>query len=1021
MYGAIIYVTGMIMNCAAEELIQKELFPVLKKNPLLQRIDGFIDYIWGDRARIRQALSRNNMISEGVSEANVDYVIEEIKFFTLTYKEKGEIRSQCGYESMKLADFLWKEYCESKRDQDKGIPCESDIKRGLFVVAKLWNEPPEEGKEAYIEIIKRIDMKGSRTLVIAQEMKDDVRDMKRDVEDTGRGIENVQTTLVKINEKIERIDCKTDELMKTKQDFHDESNKGDQMPGNMTNKNDGEQDGAFIVPSPENASGQDGIDEKTALPEELKIYLAASRDEFQTDLESLNEFIEEQNNCQNAVRLKLQCCYGEGAQDVRECKYCYILVGEKVEEQIQEIYEQVYRNNHEGDVLDECVQLRLFLKNGFDESVVPGDNDRKELEDRYKTDYDRSPVYFSDINRMKLDILQTVKDEVPEAEFSVRPVLQFGNNKDFSTACKKCDSLQAEYEEACKTFNTDKSPEALKNMKMLEKELAEQRKKVNKMKQDIWDHLDFLIDKMQNKENMDDREVDAIESVMEYGDYGKADLLLCSEEWNREIVDLTQYMKEQKEKVRRFISARRTFISNLKTKDMNDKQDKIIEEYEHIAELSEKWQIEYVTLYEFAEYLLNHRKYGRGIEVGEHLNCLYRLSDSTLDEEKGRLYTLLGELYFNKRDYKNGRRYCEEAVQILQNISSENPALLAKAYNSLCRVLWKTNRLEGAEKGLKRNAVNLEKLAQQEPEIYEPVLSTAYNYIGIMENRKNCLDEAVKRHQAALKIRRRLAEKSSFSNPQSEIDLSSTYNNLAFVYKKMGKYQEAEEHYRKAIVIRERGEKQNPSAFSPGLALVYSNYATLLNIKGENKEAQRFCKKAYEIRHELMLADSSYEVGVANTLHDYGNILTDAGMYSQAKDYLKQAIRIREKRRDEDTMAYELDLAETYCCYAKLLAQMGDFPPNEQYYREAENYMRQACGICDEYLKKNDGYDLDKTTDIFECFAMLLSDRLKKYSEAEEYFEKAKKGWNRLTKRCREVFEPRLKETEIMTDKLQNR
>ncbi len=920
------------------------------------------------QSETERVLTREKMIEADVPEEEADFVIEEIRSLLSKIEITDEVLSGCKYNHMELGNFLWCTYCEDK-EKARVIECEKGIKGGLTAVAKVWIELKFADPEFEKKCLARVDIKTD--YIISQ-------------------LENMQKEIKHMNNKNSRME-------RQKITTHMSSSSGES--GRTEQKT-------------EDVSGREDSDNEEASPDEINIYLAASRNDFQDNIEILKEFIEEQNACQKAVRLILQEHDGAG-QKMQDCKYCYMLVGDRVEKWMQEVYEQAYRLNPGGVCPDECMQLCLFFEKMLDEELAGTDDSRRKLENRYKKDFSQTPFYFSNINRIKLDMLQKLRKKAPDVKFSTKSIIQFQNNKAFEEACKKCDLLQERYENASKAFDEDKSPEAKKNKETLGEELNSQNEIVEKMEKDIWDNLNLLTDKYQDKNRMDEREAEAIENVIEYGNYDRADSLLQNSRWSLEVAELEQSMKEQKEKVKQFISARRTLISNLKTKDMNSSQEnKIIEIYEHITELSKKWQIEYVTLYEFAEFLLNQRDYKKGIEVGENLKCLYGLTDRTPAEGKARMYMLLGDLYYGKKEYEVGRINYEAVFQIFQEGLCRNQELLAQAYNDLSKLLWKTNQLAGAEKGLEKNIKSLEGLAGQEPLIYEPVLASAYNYMAILENRKNRLEEAVKRHREALKIRMRLARKSSSYNFQPEIDLTSSYNNLAFVYKKMGKYQEAEKYYKKSIEIRERSEKQNPYVYRQALALVYSNYSTLLNISGDNEKAQEYCKKAYDLRREIVQANPSYEVELAYTLHEYGIILTDAGMYPQAKEYLEEAIRIRKKRVDKDKMTYGLNLAETYCCYGKLLAQMGDFPPDEEYYRKAERNMRKACDICDEYSKVNKGYDTDKITEIYQSFAILLHERLKNDSEAEEYYEKAVEGWLYLAKQCQQVFEPKRKKAE---------
>ncbi|GFI18017.1 hypothetical protein IMSAGC009_03189 [Lachnospiraceae bacterium] len=914
------------------------------------------------KSETERILSREKMIQANVPEAQVDFVIEEIRFLLSKIEITDELLVRCKYNHMELGSFLWETYCEGRK-KGSVIECEKEIKNGLTAISKVWIGLKFDDPEFEKKCMARVEIKTDYII----------------------------------------------SLLENKQEKRNET----------VDENSGSRENSQAEQEPVDVSEWKASDGEENLPDEIKIYLAASQGEFQDDIDILKEFIEEQNDYQKAVRLTLQAYDGEG-QKIQDCKYCYMLVGGGAEKWMQEMYGEIYKSNPSGARQDENIQLRLFFKNLSDEERADADGSRRELEDRYKKDYAQVPLYFSDINRIKLDILQKLRDKASNVKFSTKSIIQFQNNKDFEKACKECTLLQEQYEKARKAFNKDKSPETKKNRESLGEKLSAQNEVVEKMEKEIWDNLNLLTDKLQNRNGMDAREAQAIESVIEYGDYDRSDGLLRGGKWNREVADLEQAMKEQKEKVRQFISAQRTLISNLKTKKMSSSQEKrIIEIYEYITELSKKWQIEYVTLYEFAEFWLKRREYDKGIAVGENLKCLYGLSDCTSAEDKIRMLMLLGNLYYERKKYKNGKANYKAVFQIFQDGSCKNQELRAKAYNELSKLLWKTNQLAEAEKGLKNNIKSLEILVRQEPQIYEPVLAYAYNYMAILENRKNRLEEAEKRYHETLKIRRRLAVNSSSSNFQPEIDLTSTYSNLAYLYKKMGKYQEAERYYRKAIKIRERGEKQNPSAYRRALAFVYSNFSVLLNVRGDNEEAQKYCKKAYDIRREIKLTDSSYEVEFAYTLYEYGIILTDAGMYLQAKEYLEEAIIIREKWANEDKMTYRLYLAESYCRYGILLAQMGEFPPDKEYDRKAERNMQKACNLCDKHAIVNKGYDADRIAEIYQSFAKFLNERMKKYSEAEKYYEKAVEGLRYLTKQCRQVFEPKLKKAEEALEELQ--
>ena len=110
MLDIILLITRELIRGASEEIIQEKLSYILKKIPGLEYMDEYIKNLLEEKSGIRRALSKKSIISQGISEAHVDYVMEEISVFTSEVSITGEMRSQCEYETTKLACFLWTEY-----------------------------------------------------------------------------------------------------------------------------------------------------------------------------------------------------------------------------------------------------------------------------------------------------------------------------------------------------------------------------------------------------------------------------------------------------------------------------------------------------------------------------------------------------------------------------------------------------------------------------------------------------------------------------------------------------------------------------------------------------------------------------------------------------------------------------------------------------------------------------------------------------------------------------------------------
>ena len=79
-------------------------------------------------------------------------------------------------------------------------------------------------------------------------------------------------------------------------------------------------------------------------------------------------------------------------------------------------------------------------------------------------------------------------------------------------------------------------------------------------------------------------------------------------------------------------------------------------------------------------------------------------------------------------------------------------------------------------------------------------------------------------YKQALAIRKRLAQ----SNPQAyEPDLAMSYNNLAILYYQTQRFAESEAMLQQTLAIRERLAQSNPQAYEPYLAFSYIILALL--------------------------------------------------------------------------------------------------------------------------------------------------------------------------------------------------
>lgn len=120
-------------------------------------IDRIKDFINGEKSKIEHILSGENMKVMDVAEENIDFVVAELKDLLSKIEITDELFRECRYNHKNLRDFLWYEYC-----RDKGIiENESDIKKGLYAVAKMFVElmrtSEEFEKDFLIQISNSVD------------------------------------------------------------------------------------------------------------------------------------------------------------------------------------------------------------------------------------------------------------------------------------------------------------------------------------------------------------------------------------------------------------------------------------------------------------------------------------------------------------------------------------------------------------------------------------------------------------------------------------------------------------------------------------------------------------------------------------------------------------------------------------------------------------------------------------------------------------------------------------------------
>ena len=262
--------------------------------------------------------------------------------------------------------------------------------------------------------------------------------------------------------------------------------------------------------------------------------------------------------------------------------------------------------------------------------------------------------------------------------------------------------------------------------------------------------------------------------------------------------------------------------------------------------------------------------------------------------------------------------------------------------------------------------------------------------------------EAENHHKKALVIRKEIYD-------EYHRDVAASYNNLGIVYRKRDQYSEAKENHEKALVIRKKiyGERHCEVATS------YSNLGTIYGDLGQYSEAIEYGEKALIIRKESY---GEHHCDVAESYSNLGNVYKNLGFHTKAKENHEKALNIRKQIYGE----HHRDVAASYNNLGIVYRKLDQYSEAEKNHKNAlvirkEIYGEHHCGVAESYNNLGNVYvDLGQYSEAKENYEKALIIRkeiygephgevatcnnnlgcvyfrgLRQYNKAKEYYEKA--------------------------------
>jgi len=223
-------------------------------------------------------------------------------------------------------------------------------------------------------------------------------------------------------------------------------------------------------------------------------------------------------------------------------------------------------------------------------------------------------------------------------------------------------------------------------------------------------------------------------------------------------------------------------------------------------------------------------------KIRDAIRLIERCSTLTMGPKERMTFTLAaGKCYYIQRDLIGAKTYFDESLKI-----SDREDL---------QTIYKTETLISK--------------------------ANAFNNIGLIYLDKGDLDQAIKSHQKALKINKKVGDK------QVE---ACNFGNIGLIYREKGDLDQSIKYHRKALKIdKEIKDRQ-------GVAINLGNIGLIYFLKGDINRSLKYLEEALKIGKEI-----GYRKGQADQLIGIGLIYQHKGELDKALEYYQKALKIVEE------------------------------------------------------------------------------------------------------------------------------
>ena len=226
----------------------------------------------------------------------------------------------------------------------------------------------------------------------------------------------------------------------------------------------------------------------------------------------------------------------------------------------------------------------------------------------------------------------------------------------------------------------------------------------------------------------------------------------------------------------------------------------------------------------------------------------------------------------------------------------------------------------------------LSRLAESNPETYEPDVATTLNNLAILYSNTERFTESENAYLEVLEIRRRLAQ----IDPQTFEPLeATTMDNLASLYRKTQRFTESEAMYLEALEILRRLAQDNPQAYETNLVTTLYNLGVYYKQQGQHIQAISAFEEALPIYRRLAQNSATYGDYYTFTLYHLAKLYPKTEEHAQYYAVNEEWLPILKEWYQEDKENFQEDYVKALGSQSFQCIFMNKFVKAEQYAQEA--------------------------------------------------------------------------------------